>query len=158
MSGVGASLNWRYHAMALKTTNDSAESTGTDLLSPESVLKMDFLHRWIVLFLLLPQIAIGQQAHPSPRIICTPPTVKVLKMVRPTFPTYAKTKDIFGTVAVEAQIDKTGKPSSVNALRGDPVLAAAVVEAVKKWRWKPLKLNGAAVEAVTTITVNFEPR
>jgi outer membrane biosynthesis protein TonB len=32
------------------------------------------------------------------------------------------------------------------------------VEAVKKWYWKPLKLNGVAVEAETTITVNFEPR
>jgi len=119
---------------------------------------MDFLHRWMVLFLLLPQIAIGQQGRPSPRIICTPPTLTVLKMVRPTFPTDAKAKGIFGTVDVEAEIDKTGKPSSVKALRGDPALAAAVVDAVKKWRWKPLKLNGTAVEVVTTISVNFEVR
>jgi len=111
---------------------------------------MDFLHRWMVLFLLLPQIAIGQQGRPSPRIICTPPTL--------TFPTDAKAKGIFGTVDVEAEIDKTGKPSSVKALRGDPALAAAVVDAVKKWRWKPLKLNGTAVEVVTTISVNFEVR
>jgi TonB family protein len=119
---------------------------------------MDFPHRWIVLFLLLPQIALGQQARPSPQIICTRPTLKVLKMVWPTFPTDAKTNDIFGTVAVEAEIDKAGKASNVKALKGDPVLAAAGVEAVRKWRWKPLKLNGATVEAVTTITVNFEPR
>jgi hypothetical protein len=30
--------------------------------------------------------------------------------------------------------------------------------AVKQWRWKPLKLNGVAVEAVTTIAVSFEVR
>ena len=79
-------------------------------------------------------------------------------MVEPTYPPDAKTKGIFDKVAVEAEVDKTGKPSSVKVLKGDPALAAAVVEAVKKWRWNPLKLNGVAVEAVTTITVNFEPR
>ena len=51
-----------------------------------------------------------------------------------------------------------GKPSSVEVIKGDPALAKAVLEAVKKWRWKTLKLNGAAVEAETTITVTFEPR
>jgi len=84
--------------------------------------------------------------------------MKVLKMVRPTLPPDAKARNIFGKVSVEAEIDKTGKPSSVKVLNGDPALAAAVVEAVKKWRWEPVRLNGVRVEAVTTITVNFEPR
>ena len=70
----------------------------------------------------------------------------------------AKAKDMFGTVAVEVAIDKKGLPSSVKILKGDPVLAAAVVEAVKKWRWKPLELNGEAVEVTTTIIVTLEPR
>jgi len=82
----------------------------------------------------------------------------MLKMVRPTFPADAKAKNIFGTVAVEVEIDKEGRPTLVRVLKGNPVLAAAVVEAVHQWRWKPLKLNGQAVEVSTTITVNFEPR
>ena len=49
-------------------------------------------------------------------------------------------------------------PSSVKILKGNPVATYAVVMAVKQWRWKPLKLNGVAVEAVTTIAVNFEAR
>jgi len=36
------------------------------------------------------------------------------------------------------------------------VIDAAVVDAVKQCRWKPLRLNGEAVEAEMTITVNFE--
>jgi TonB family protein len=79
-------------------------------------------------------------------------------MVRPTYPPDAKDRWITGGVAVEVEIDKTGKPASVKVLKGDPVLAAAVVEAVRKWRWKPLKLNGVLVEADTTISVNFEPQ
>jgi TonB family protein len=124
-----------------------------------SVLMMGKLYRCMVLPLLLAPILTSQQSdRHAPRIVCAPSTMKVLKMVKPTYPPDAKSKDMFGMVAVEAEVDKTGKPASVKVLRGDPVLALAVVEAVKKWRWEPLKLNGEAVEAVTTITVNFEPR
>jgi hypothetical protein len=49
-------------------------------------------------------------------------------------------------------------PSSIKVLKGNPVAANAVVMAVKQWRWRPLKLNGVSVEAVTTIAVNFEAR
>ena len=102
-------------------------------------------------------LAVAQQnaSHPT-RIICTQPTMKVLKMVKPTYPPVATASHITGMVVVEVEIDKNGKPSSIRSLKGHPVLAVAVVEAVKQWRWKPLKLNGLAVDAVTTITVNFE--
>jgi len=49
-------------------------------------------------------------------------------------------------------------PSTIKVLKGNPVAANAVVMAVRLWRWQPLKLNGVAVEAVTTIAVNFEAR
>jgi TonB family protein len=75
-------------------------------------------------------------------------------MVRPKIPPDAK--NIFGFVSVQAEIDKTGKPSSVKILSGHPILAAAVLDAVRQWRWKPLKLNGVGVETETTITVKFE--
>jgi TonB family protein len=79
-------------------------------------------------------------------------------MVRPTLPPDAKGKAKFGTVAVKVEIDKMGKSSSVEVIKADPVLAKAVLEAVRKWCWKPLVLDGVAVEVDTTITVNLEPR
>lgn len=103
-------------------------------------------------------LAQRQATERVPKIICTTTAGKVLKMVRPTFPPDAKAKNIFGTVAVEAEIDKEGRPTAVRVLKGNPVLSPAVVDAVKQWRWKPLKLNGKAVEVSTTIVVNFEPR
>jgi len=74
-------------------------------------------------------------------------------MVKPIYPHGAK---VPGIMAVVAEIDKTGRPSNIKVLKGDPLLVAAVVDAVKQWRWKPLRLNGEAVEAVSTITFNFE--
>jgi TonB family protein len=79
-------------------------------------------------------------------------------MVRPTSPPDVNGKSIFGTVAVKVEIDRMGKPSSLEVIKGDPELTKAVLEAVRKWRWKPLMLDGVAVEAETTVTVNFEPR
>lgn len=67
-------------------------------------------------------------------------------------------KNISGIVVVEVEIDKAGKPASVKVLKGHPILATAVLEAVKQWRWKPVTLNGLPVEADSAITVNFEPR
>jgi len=118
---------------------------------------MATVQKCLLLAVGLAQVALAQQsAGHSPRIICTPPTLKVVKMVRPKIPPDAE--NIFGLVSVQAEIDKTGKPSSVKILSGDPILAAAVLDAVRQWRWKPLKLNGVGVETETTITVKFEPK
>jgi TonB family protein len=95
-----------------------------------------------------------QNVNHSQRIICTPPRLKILKMVRPVVSPDAKA---FGVVAVEVNVDKTGRPASIKVLSGNPILTSAVVDAVRQWRWKPLRLNGVTVEAVSTISVNFEP-
>lgn len=110
-----------------------------------------------VVCLLLGAVGAAQQTHP-PRIICTPPSLKIVKIVRPVVPPDAKPSDFVEGAAVEVEIDKAGMPSSIKVLKGNPVAAKAVVMAVKQWRWKPLKLNGVAVEGVTTIAVNFEVR
>lgn len=91
------------------------------------------------------------------RIICTVPRQKIVKMVKPTYPSEAKSKGIFGTVAVEININEQGFPTDLKVLQGDPVLSNAVVKAVREWRWKPYKLNGRPVKMETQVVVNFEP-
>ncbi len=67
---------------------------------------MATVQKCLLLAVGLAQVAWAQQsAGPSPRIICTPPTLKVVKMVRPKIPPDAK--NIFGLVSVQAEIDKT---------------------------------------------------
>ncbi|MGA8212662.1 MAG: energy transducer TonB [Candidatus Sulfotelmatobacter sp.] len=123
-----------------------------------SLLVMGQLRKATFAYLLLSAISAAQGTPDPPRIICTPPTLKIVKMVRPTLPLDAKPSDVVGIAAVEVEIDKAGMPSSIKVLKGNPVAANAVVMAVKQWRRRPLKLNGVAVEAVTTIAVNFEAR
>lgn len=138
------------------TVTPCCNQLGTGGIHTVSMAMMVVAQKCILLVLGLAQVALAQQSASSPRIICTQPTTKIVKMVRPKISPDAK--NIFGQVSVRAEIDKTGKPSSVKILSGHPILAAAVLAAVRQWRWKPLRLNGEAVEAETTITVNFEPK
>jgi periplasmic protein TonB len=46
----------------------------------------------------------------------------------------------------------------VRVLRSQPLLDAAAVEAVRKWRFTPTLLNGQPVPVVMTVTVGFSLR
>ena len=56
---------------------------------------------------------------------------------------------------MEANIDAEGRVAMIHVISGHPLLQQAAVDAVSTWRYKPVMLNGAPVEVVTTITVNF---
>jgi protein TonB len=48
-----------------------------------------------------------------------------------------------------------GTVKNLEVMEGDPTLAAAALTAVKQWVYKPTLLNGAPVEVLTSIDVNF---
>jgi TonB family protein len=80
----------------------------------------------------------------------------LIKKVQPRYPPAALAVHAQGTVDIEATIDKQGNVTSPKVLHGDPILAAAAVEAVRQWRYKPYYLDGAPVEIQTQITVKFK--
>lgn len=75
--------------------------------------------------------------------------------VPPKYPKDAIAKGIEGIVRLRATIDRKGNVAKVRVLEGDPILAAAAVKAVKRWKYRPHLLNGEAVEAETAITIQF---
>jgi protein TonB len=78
--------------------------------------------------------------------------------VAPQYPAQAKQARLQGTVVLQAVIGKDGSVTSVHALRGNPVLTQAAIDAVKQWRYRPYALNGEPVEADTQISVTFTPQ
>jgi TonB family protein len=74
---------------------------------------------------------------------------------RPVYPPLAKMARQQGTVKFEATIGKDGKMEDLLVVSGPPLLIPAAMQAVKNWVYKPTVLNGAPVEVVTTIDVNF---
>jgi protein TonB len=76
--------------------------------------------------------------------------------VKPQYPPKARAAGIRGYVMMEARIDKNGTITSLKVLEGHPLLNEAALEAVRQWRYRPTIIYGQTIEAITTITVNFD--
>ncbi len=80
---------------------------------------------------------------------------KLLVKVQPIYPPEAKAQGIQGIVVLDATLGKDGKVENLQVASGDPILAAAAIEAVRRWQYETTLLNGDPVEVVTQIQVNF---
>ncbi len=83
---------------------------------------------------------------------------KRLTHVDPIYPPIAVAAKIDGMVILEATIDETGVVRDVKVLRSIPMLDQAAIDAVKRWRYTPTKLNGVPVPILLTVTVTFSVR
>jgi len=75
--------------------------------------------------------------------------------VAPHYPDLAVQARIHGTVILEATVDEDGHVREVRVLRSIPLLDAAALEAVRQWRYSPLRLNGEPQPFILTVTVTF---
>jgi periplasmic protein TonB len=80
----------------------------------------------------------------------------LIKRVPPKYPPSALQTHLEGSVQIEATIDKQGVVTNPKVVKGDRVLAAAALDAVRQWRYKPYYLDGEPVEVQTEITINFK--
>jgi len=79
----------------------------------------------------------------------------LLHRVEPLYPPIARPARIQGLVELRAIISKTGTIENLVLVSGHPMLSAAAIEAVKRWRYRPYLLNNQPIEVETEITVNF---
>jgi periplasmic protein TonB len=79
--------------------------------------------------------------------------------VEPVYPETARRARLSGFVVLEAIISTRGRVEDLRVLRSaDPLLDAAAVEAVSRWRYRPATLGGRAVRVYLTVTVDFTLR
>jgi TonB family protein len=83
---------------------------------------------------------------------------KLIKRSKPDYPEEALRGGLYGDVVLEVEVDTKGRVKEAKVLKGDPPLSDAAVEAVKKWLYKPLLLNGEATGFVLIVTINFGTR
>ena len=79
----------------------------------------------------------------------------LVKKVPPRYPEGARQLGIRGTVILRGVIGCDGSIRELFVVSGSPLLAAAALDAVKQWKYKPYVLLGRPVEVATQITVNF---
>jgi len=85
-------------------------------------------------------------------------SLKPLKTVPPEYPQNALTKGVSGSVLLSFTVDTKGNTSDVQVLQSTPagVFDRAAMTAVRRWKYAPVMVNGAAVEVPTKTLVRFE--
>lgn len=78
------------------------------------------------------------------------------KKVDPKYPELARQMRVQGKVILDVIINKKGKVREIRPASGHPLLVPAAMDAVKQWKYRPIRVNGHKVEAKTQVVVNFE--
>jgi periplasmic protein TonB len=109
-------------------------------------------------------VPVGPPAPPAPRVLAPAGPVRVGQGVReprkivdarPAYPALALSVKVEGAVILEAVINERGVVERVRVLKSIPLLDAAAIDAVSRWRYTPTLLNGTPVAVLMTITINF---
>jgi TonB family protein len=77
---------------------------------------------------------------------------KTKSKVEPMYPGLARRMKISGLVKVDVTVAANGTVKDAKVVGGHPVLANAVLDAVKKWRFEP-----APQETTETLQFRFDP-
>lgn len=83
----------------------------------------------------------------------TPP--RLIKEVKPIYPSVALRARVQGTVIVEAVTDIYGKVARAKLINGHPLLNNAALEAVRRWIYQPYIIGGIPKPVVFVVTVTF---
>ena len=82
----------------------------------------------------------------------------LMYQVKPIYPAFARSQNLSGKVQLLATVGTNGRISKVEVISGDSALITAAVDAVRQWRYKPLLIDGRAVEQQLPVTVAFKAR
>jgi protein TonB len=77
--------------------------------------------------------------------------------VSPTYPKEAKAAGLTGTVVLKTLVSDTGKVTDASLVDGNPILAAAAIQAVKQWRYRPYERGGKNLAFQTVVMLDLHP-
>lgn len=75
--------------------------------------------------------------------------------VQPVYPAEARRMHVEGNVVIDAMVTEQGLVEDLKLVSGDPLLAPAALDAVRRWRYAPYSLNGKPIPKPTRITISF---
>ena len=79
----------------------------------------------------------------------------IISAPKPSYPMGAANKGVQGKVWIHLLISETGDVESTDIISGDPDLARAAQQAMKKWKFKPYIRNGKPVKVSTKMPFDF---
>ena len=107
---------------------------------------------------LLASFVVPAQQEPDARVRlnCSFRYAPPIKKVLPKYPPLAQQLRISGRVSMKCLIGRDGSVKEIQVKKGHPLFIQAVTDAVSQWKYKPLLLNGQAVETETVINIDFQ--
>lgn len=118
---------------------------------PSNVLVIAVQERAKQNYVILSQDADGRPAVVQMKSVA----LTFVERIYPIYPESARAKHISGEVSVSARIGKDGRVKEVNVKSGPPELQKAAADCVKKWRIKPVLIDGYPVEVESEFAVLF---
>jgi periplasmic protein TonB len=79
----------------------------------------------------------------------------LVERIEPVYPALAKQTRRSGRVELHAIISADGRIESLEVVSGDAIFVQSALDAVRRWKYRPTKLNDVAVKVDTYITVNY---
>ena len=74
----------------------------------------------------------------------------------PSYPALAQRAGIHGIVLLQVKIMKDGRVEVQKVLEGEPVLADAAIDAVKRWRARPVWVQGKQCDVTSSVKFDFQ--
>ena len=81
---------------------------------------------------------------------------QVLSEVKPVYPKEAKEKELEGSVVMDILIDATGRVRQVSVIEGESLFRSGAVEAMKKFLFRPAKVEGKPVAVKIRYSLRFQ--
>jgi len=106
-------------------------------------------------------LAVQQLAPPKSRgadAAALAPSLKRLRGPPPDYPASALTQHLAGSVVLEYTVNTSGEPRDIHVVEATPpgVFDQAAINAVRRWRYAPLLVDGAVVEVPVRTRMRFE--
>jgi len=123
---------------------EEGASTGAAETSP----KTDWLESWLLNFEAKIRGGVSEDPDEFQKRLTSAP--------KPYYPALAQRAGLQGFVKLQVRVTKDGRLEVLKVVEGEPALADAAAEAVKRWRAKPLWVNGKPLEVISTVTFHFQ--
>lgn len=80
---------------------------------------------------------------------------RLISSMLPVYPLGARQSGVEGDVVVNTTIDKNGSVVGMHVVSGPPLLRQAALDALRRWKYEPSRLNGQPVAVEMQVTIKF---
>jgi protein TonB len=73
----------------------------------------------------------------------------------PLYPAVARAQNVDGIVSMDALVDAAGNVAEVKVISGPILLRQAAIDALRKWKYQPARLDGQPTAVHTNVNIRF---